>query len=190
MNLSNAIKRLFTKRKDADINSAFNLEKEIKLTDQDGESFVFRGEQKNDEPNGFGEAIFESGDVYLGYFKNRKREGIGMYKWESGDYYVGEWSNNKRQGFGINYVKDFETVIFGEFDGVQLMRESGSITKRLHHDHCVICGKNKKLVKALIAGGIQNRAICDGCTVTALQALKKEMKYSKAELLTLIDDTN
>ncbi|WP_397363863.1 ClpX C4-type zinc finger protein [Olleya sp. R77988] len=189
MNLAKTIKKLLTKRKIPDVNSEFNPEKEIKLTDQDGEPFAFRGEQKNNEPNGFGEALFESGDIYLGYFKNKKREGIGMYKWKSGDYYVGNWSNNKRKGFGVNYVKGFESVVFGEFDGVKLIQEDGIITKRLNHNHCVICGKNKKLVNLLIAGGISNRAICDSCAIMALQTLKKEMNYSETELLELINKT-
>jgi hypothetical protein len=38
----------------------------------------------------------------------------------------------------------------------------------------VLCGKNIKLVNTRIAGGISDRAICDSCTILALQTLKKK----------------
>lgn len=188
MRIVKNINRLFNNSEIQD-NSEFDAEKEIKLTDQDGESFIYIGEQKNNEPNGFGKALFESGDLYMGYFANRKRDGIGMYKWKSGDYYVGSWSNNERKGFGINYIKDFETVVFGEFEGVRLKQQKGVITKLLNHNYCIICGKNKKNVNQLIVGGINNRAICDGCSILSIQILKKEMNYSDTDFLELINKT-
>lgn len=187
MKIAKKILRLFYKREVSD-NSDFNFENEIKLTDLDGESFRYKGQKKNDKPDGFGEALYEGGDIYIGYFKNQKREGIGMYKWKSGDYYVGNWWNNDRKGFGINYLKTSETVVFGEFDGLKLVNESGLISKHLKHDHCLLCGKNKKYVRLLIAGGVGNRAICDSCVIIAMQTLNNEMKYSETELVDLLNE--
>jgi hypothetical protein len=187
MSIIKNLKRLFN-RTEVNDTSVFNPEKELKLTDQDGESYKYKGEQKNNEPHGFGEAIYESGDIYIGYFNSRKREGLGMYKWKSGDYYVGNWANNERNGFGVNYLKNHETVVFGEFNGLKLIHEEGLISKSLNHNHCIICGQNKKFVKHLIVGGISNRAICGSCTIIALKSLKKEMNYSDVELLDLINN--
>lgn len=186
MSIGKSLKKLFSGPKVSE-DAEFNFEKEIKLTDLDGETFKFKGEQKSNQPNGFGEALFEGGDVYIGYFKSGKRHGIGMYKWISGDYYVGNWSNNERKGFGVNYIKSYETVAFGEFDGIKLINAEGSITKRLNNNHCVICGKSKKNVNYLIAGGISDRAICDSCVIASIQAIKKELDYSETQLLELIN---
>lgn len=164
----------------------FDFEKERNLTDLDGEDFIYKGETIDDVPNGFGEAKFEGGDIYIGYFKGGMRHGVGMYRWISGDYHVGDWVNNERKGFGINYIKLHENVVYGEFDGLRLVNSEGAYTKQINSSYCVICGKYKKHVKLLLSGGITDRAICDTCTFLAVKTLKTEMNYSDAELLELI----
>lgn len=186
MNVIKSLKRIFSGKEVYD-DTEFDYNREIKLTDEDGELFRYKGQHDSNKPNGFGEAVYEGGDVYIGYFKNSKRDGVGMYKWISGDYFVGDWSNNERKGFGVNYIKSHDTVVFGKFDGINLIKEEGSFTKRLNKEHCVICGKHKKHVKYLIAGGIGNRAICDSCAFTAINTLKTELNYSEQEILGLIN---
>lgn len=188
MKLKESLKKIITMLKHSESDKDFIVENGIKLTDEDGENMIFKGEVKGNEPNGFGEAQFEGGDLYLGYFKNKKRDGVGMYKWKEGDYYVGNWSNNARNGFGINYVKKANTVIFGEFEDNRIIDERGAISKSLDHKYCIICGKNKKLVEVLIAGGVKNRTICNNCIIESVKLLKKEMNYNETEILKLIDE--
>lgn len=188
MKLKESINKIINVLGLSESGSEFIVEEGIKLIDEDGENMIFKGEVKNNEPNGFGEAQFESGDLYIGHFKNRKRDGVGMYKWKEGDYYVGNWSNNNRNGFGINYIEKINTVLFGGFKDNRIVDEKGTISKLINHKYCIICGKNKKLVNVLISGGVKNRSICNNCIIQTAKLLKEEMNYSQTEFLDLINE--
>ena len=188
MKLKKSIKKIISLLKHSESDKDFIVEEGLNLTDEDGENMIFKGEVKGNEPNGFGEAQLESGDLYLGYFKNRKRDGVGMYKWKEGDYYVGNWSNNARNGFGINYVAKINTVIFGEFEDNRIVEEKGAISKSLNLRYCIICGRNKNLVDVLIEGGVRNRTICNHCIIQSAKLLKKEMNYGDGDFLDLINE--
>ncbi|WKK87306.1 hypothetical protein QYS48_11295 [Marivirga arenosa] len=122
-----------------------NLKKQLKQKES-GEYLVFElnkgnkvyyvGAVKNDQANGKGVAIFDSGsryegewennqrhgegsfywpdgEYYIGEFKNDKRSGKGTYYWPNGEKFTGEWAENKRNGKGIFYSKEGEIVAQG-----------------------------------------------------------------------------
>lgn len=186
MNFIHRLKSIRSRLKRNSSNTEFITDEEILLTDEDGENMSFKGEMRDGKPNRFGEAIFEGGDLYLGYFKDQKREGIGMYKWESGDYYVGNWSKNKRKGFGVNYSKKANSVMFGDFEGTKLIHEKGRQSKLNSSKICNFCGKSINNVEVLIKGGIKGSGICNSCIVETFQLLKEEMNYNESDVLGLL----
>ena len=85
---------------------------------------IYRGQCKNNKPNGVGTVSFyngsklagtfadgqfagegtytsASGDVYKGDWQHGKRHGQGTYTWAQGSQYEGEWIDDKREGQGV-----------------------------------------------------------------------------------------
>jgi hypothetical protein len=67
---------------------------------------IYKGEWQNNQRHGKGLFEWTDGHKYDGEFVNDIREGEGTYQWSSGEKYVGAWKDGKRNGFGKLYDKD------------------------------------------------------------------------------------
>ena len=83
-----------------------------------GTKLHYIGYIKNNEANGHGIAILDSGSRYEGQWKNNKRHGYGKFYWDDGDYYEGTYIKDKRNGMGTYYWKNGEKYI-GEWKNDQ-----------------------------------------------------------------------
>ena len=72
-----------------------------KLYYRDGS--VYKGDYKDDVPNGKGVYTYSGGSSYEGEFKNGKREGYGIYRFPDGQRYEGEFKGGKYHGRGVLY---------------------------------------------------------------------------------------
>ena len=61
---------------------------------------IYKGAVSNGKRNGYGEMIFDNGEVYTGQWENDKRNGKGTLVYPNGNVYEGMWKNNKRCGNG------------------------------------------------------------------------------------------
>jgi len=61
---------------------------------------VYKGEWKNEKPNGLGVMTYPDGHKYVGEWKNGKYNGQGTYTWSNGNKYVGEFKDGKQNGRG------------------------------------------------------------------------------------------
>ncbi|MEP6728587.1 MAG: caspase family protein, partial [Bacteroidota bacterium] len=109
------------------------------MKDNDGSFYSYKGETKNDKPEGEGHAKYKNGneyegewtngmqdgfgtythvngDVYKGYFKNNYFNGKGMMKYQSGSVYDGNWSYGNFQGRGTYHYKNGD-VYEGNWSG-------------------------------------------------------------------------
>lgn len=71
------------------------------LTNAKGDKIYYFGDMKGDRADGYGVAIWPSGEVYKGEWKQNKRHGKGILTWESGEKYVGDFADDVRHGYGI-----------------------------------------------------------------------------------------
>ena len=67
---------------------------------------LIQSEAQNEAANGYGQGVWENGDLYLGMWKNGHRNGIGHYTWPSGDQYHGTYNEDKREGHGTYTFHD------------------------------------------------------------------------------------
>lgn len=74
---------------------------------------IYRGEWKENKRHGVGEFEWKDGQKYEGDFQAGERTGKGTYYWPSGEKYVGDFKNNKRHGNGVFYDPDGNV----KFDG-------------------------------------------------------------------------
>ena len=74
---------------------------------------IFIGEFTEDQVNGFGKLIDESGDEYKGYWKKSKAHGIGIYNKKGVISYKGNWKNDNQSGFWIEVWPKLEYI--GEY---------------------------------------------------------------------------
>lgn len=74
---------------------------------------IYRGEWKENKRHGVGEFEWKDGQKYEGDFIAGERTGKGTYYWPSGEKYVGDFKNNKRHGNGVFYDPDGNV----KFDG-------------------------------------------------------------------------
>lgn len=65
----------------------------------------YEGQWKNNKRHGYGKFFWDDGDYYEGTYRNDKRDGIGTYHWKNGEKYIGEWKNDQRNGEGQFYNK-------------------------------------------------------------------------------------
>jgi hypothetical protein len=92
------------------------------------------GELKNDQPHGYGTAIFSSGKRYEGTWDNGKKVGEGIYYYKNNERYEGAFLNNVREGEGTYYFSNGDRYI-GSWKGDQrdgqgyILKKNGSITK-------------------------------------------------------------
>ena len=61
---------------------------------------VYKGEWKNEKPNGLGVMTYPDGQKYVGRWKDDKRNGQGTFTYPDGGKYVGRWKDDKRNGQG------------------------------------------------------------------------------------------
>lgn len=74
---------------------------------------IYRGEWKENKRHGVGEFEWKDGQKYEGDFQAGERTGKGTYYWPSGEKYIGDFKNNKRHGNGVFYDPDGNV----KFDG-------------------------------------------------------------------------
>lgn len=118
----------------SEVQKALNQRKMLKLAYQ-GEVFYYFGYvNANDQPNGFGTAVYpHNGGIYEGEWKEGMRHGTGVQKWQDGTSYDGEFEEDRREGKGTYIWKNGERYEGDWLDG-----------KR--HGTGVFYDKNKKLV--------------------------------------------
>lgn len=103
--------------------------KVISFKNTNGNTIRYLGETQQDQANGNGVGIWNTGSIYRGEWKENKRHGVGVfewadgqkyegdfiagertgkgtYYWPSGEKYVGDFKNNKRHGNGVFYDPD------------------------------------------------------------------------------------
>ena len=85
----------------------------------------YKGEFKQDFPNGKGVKTFSDGSEYIGEFTNGQFNGYGTFKWSDGTVYEGHWQNNKIAGEGIHTMTD-GTSIIGFFSGKKTITGKGT----------------------------------------------------------------
>lgn len=76
---------------------------------------IYKGEWENNQRHGKGLFEWTDGHKYDGEFVNDIREGEGTYFWSSGEKYVGTWKDGKRNGYGKLYDKDNNLKYEGEW---------------------------------------------------------------------------
>ena len=72
----------------------------LTFTTTKGTPLYYMGATVQNQANGFGIAILQSGSRYEGYWKNNLRHGVGKFYWNDGSYYEGEYSDDLRAGTG------------------------------------------------------------------------------------------
>ena len=75
---------------------------------------IYKGEFKNDVPEGKGEIVYKNGDNYKGDFRAGVKHGIGVETFANGYIYKGSYVNDKAHGIGRIYLEG-EQVLYGEF---------------------------------------------------------------------------
>lgn len=122
-------------------NELLNLKETVKVIsfkNKNGNTIRYLGETKNDQANGNGIGIWNTGSIYRGEWENNLRHGLGefewndgqkyeggfvegertgdgTYYWPSGEKYIGEFKNNKRHGKGVFYDPDGNVKFDGDW---------------------------------------------------------------------------
>lgn len=94
-----------------------------------GTKLHYIGYIKNNQANGHGIAILDSGSRYEGHWENNKRHGLGKFYWDDGDYYEGTYHNDKRDGMGTYHWKNGDKYI-GEWKNDQRNGKGQFFTKK------------------------------------------------------------
>ena len=76
---------------------------------------IYDGEWENNKMNGEGSMKWPDESSYKGKFKNNFREGIGTFVYKNKEKYIGEWKNDKREGEGVLYDKKGNVKAKGEW---------------------------------------------------------------------------
>ena len=72
----------------------------------------YKGDWKDDKPQGKGVMEYADGAKYKGDWKENKRHGKGTYAWPNGDKYEGDWKDDKRYGKGtLVYTNGFAIAL-------------------------------------------------------------------------------
>jgi len=92
------------------------------------------GELKNDQPHGYGTAIFSSGKRYEGNWDFGKKSGEGTYYYKNNERYEGSFVNNVREGEGTYYFSNGDRYIgswkLDKRDGQgMIIKKNGNTTK-------------------------------------------------------------
>ena len=120
------------------------------------EDYTYKGSWKNGKPNGYGEILFNNGNVYKGDILNGEPHGHGEYKRNNGTVYMGNFKYGKYDGYGevkwpngSKYKGEFKKGLFNG-DG-EFMFEDGRIFKgkyvngQKHGDGCLYLPNGSEL---------------------------------------------
>jgi len=81
-----------------------------------GDGKYYKGQFKNNLPNGKGVKYYSNGDIlYEGDFNNGKFEGNGKYNYKDGSYFIGIYKNGLRNGKGMKYYRNGNIMYEGEY---------------------------------------------------------------------------
>ncbi|WP_343768339.1 hypothetical protein [Gangjinia marincola] len=83
----------------------------------------YEGQWKNNQRHGYGKFFWDDGEQYEGEYKNDKREGLGTYYWDNGEKYVGEWKDDRRNGEGKFYNRRGKLKTSGIWKDDKLVEE-------------------------------------------------------------------
>jgi len=83
----------------------------------------YEGQWKDNQRHGEGAFYWPDGEYYIGEYKNDKREGSGTYFWPNGEKYVGQWAEDKRNGKGTFYDKEGEIITNGTWKNDELVQQ-------------------------------------------------------------------
>ncbi|WP_281540239.1 MORN repeat-containing protein [Maribacter aestuarii] len=83
----------------------------------------YEGEWKGNQRHGEGTFYWPDGEYYVGSYLNDKRNGLGTYYWPNGEKYVGQWKDDKRNGKGAFYGKDGDAITKGVWKNDKLIEE-------------------------------------------------------------------
>lgn len=83
----------------------------------------YEGEWKANQRHGEGTFYWPDGEYYVGSYLNDKRNGLGTYYWPNGEKYVGQWKDDKRNGKGVFYGKDGDAITKGIWKNDKLVEE-------------------------------------------------------------------
>ncbi|MGC4038186.1 MAG: caspase family protein [Chitinophagaceae bacterium] len=72
----------------------------VTLKDKDGNTFIYKGDKKNELPDGQGVAKYKNGNSYDGEWTNGYMDGKGTFTWANGDTYTGYFKNGYLNGIG------------------------------------------------------------------------------------------
>ncbi len=73
----------------------------------------YEGEWRNNQRHGEGSFYWPDGEYYIGNYSDDQRNGEGTYYWPNGEKYIGQWKNDKRNGQGVFYGSDGREVTRG-----------------------------------------------------------------------------
>lgn len=94
---------------------------ETTLVDNNGNTFTYKGELKDNRPDGQGRARYKNGNEYDGEWTNGMWDGLGTITWASSDSYTGYFKNNYLNGKGIIKYQNGEVYdgywAYGNFQG-------------------------------------------------------------------------
>lgn len=79
------------------------------FVDGDGTTYLYKGETKNDKPDGEGSAKYKNGNQYEGEWTNGMHDGLGTLTWVNGAVYTGYFKNNYFNGKGVIKYQNGET---------------------------------------------------------------------------------
>ena len=83
----------------------------------------YEGEWKDNQRHGEGAFYWPDGEYYVGSYVNDRRNGQGTYFWPNGEKYIGQWKDDKRNGEGVFYGSDGEEVTRGIWKNDKLTKE-------------------------------------------------------------------
>ena len=67
----------------------------------------YLGEVYNGKRHGYGQMVWDNGDVYLGYFESGELTGSGTMMYSNGDEYNGDFVLGIKDGHGILYTEEY-----------------------------------------------------------------------------------
>lgn len=85
---------------------------------------LYKGDWKDNQRHGKGEFTWSDGHKYKGEFEKDVRQGNGIYYWPSGEKYEGQWSDGKRNGQGTLYDKDGNIQYQGEWKNDKIVNKN------------------------------------------------------------------
>lgn len=125
----------------------------LTFTNQGGEQVYYVGEVSDQQANGWGVGLSESGiryegewkdnqhhgqgvlhwpdqEYYEGSFRANERHGHGNYYWPDGEMFSGEWKDDQRNGPGVFYDEDGNIMTQGTWQDNELVKVKVKVKKK------------------------------------------------------------